>query len=213
MVKNILNAVRWSVLGLSMVFTSAHALTLQVADGKLTGAEGVLVEGSLYDVKFLDGTCSTVFGSECSGSGSFVFNSATSALSAATALINQVFAPTNSASGIPGYPPILNIAGIGPEDLGFANVMIPYALPAEFPGYFEAQTVSLCPELCGSPHEYVTFFRQPLSQNTTDLSYRVFAKFVSAPVPEPEAYTLMMVGLGLVGLAARRRKTATYAAT
>jgi len=212
MVKNIFNAVRWSVLGLSMAFTSAQALTLQVADGKLTGAEGVLVEGSLYDVKFLDGTCSTVFGSECSGSGSFVFNSATSALSAATALINQVFAPANSPSGIPGYPPALNIAGIGP-DLGFAQVMIPYALPAEFPGYFEAQTVSLCPELCGLPHEYVTFFRQPLSQNTTDLSYRVFAQFVSAPVPEPETYALMMVGLGLVGLAARRRKSATYAAT
>ena len=142
MVKKILNVVRWSVLGLSMVFTSAHALTLQVADGKLTGAQGVLVEGSLYDVKFLDGTCSTVFGSECSGSGSFVFNSATSALSAATALINQVFAPTNSPSGIPGYPPALNIAGIGP-DLGFAQVMIPYALPAEFPGYFEAQTATV----------------------------------------------------------------------
>jgi len=212
MVKNILNAVRWSVLGLSMAFTGAQALTLQVADGKLTGAQGVLVEGSLYDVKFLDGTCSTVFGSECSGSGSFVLNSAISALSAANALINQVFSPTNSPSGIPNYPPSLNIAGIGP-DLGFAEVMIPYALPAQFPGYFEAQTVKLCPELCGLPHEYVTFFRQPLSQNTTDLPYRVFAQFVSAPVPEPETYALMMVGLGLVGLAARRRKTATYAAT
>jgi hypothetical protein len=33
----------------------------------------------------------------------------------------------------------------------------------------------------------------------------VRVSFVSAPVPEPETYALMLVGLGLVGFAARRR--------
>ena len=35
----------------------AQAATLNVVGGQLMGASGVLVDGSLYDVQFLDGTC------------------------------------------------------------------------------------------------------------------------------------------------------------
>jgi hypothetical protein len=46
--------------------------------------------------------------------------------------------------------------------------------------------------------------------STADTSYGpiiddVKVSFVSAPVPEPETYALMLAGLGLVGFAARRR--------
>ena len=33
-------------------------------------------------------------------------------------------------------------------------------------------------------------------------------KLMSAPIPEPETYALMLAGLGLVGFMARRRKQA-----
>jgi len=42
-----------------------------------------------------------------------------------------------------------------------------------------------------------------LAGEGTDASYTVML----APVPEPETYALMLAGLGLLGVAARRRKT------
>ncbi len=37
------------------------AATLTVTDGKLAGATGVAVSGSLYDVSFIDGSCADLF--------------------------------------------------------------------------------------------------------------------------------------------------------
>lgn len=41
---------------------------------------------------------------------------------------------------------------------------------------------------------------------TVDQNYRI--EMVTAPIPEPETYALMLAGLGLVGFMARRRKQA-----
>jgi len=57
--------------------------------GQLTGASGVDVGGTLYDVTFVDGTCIDVFNG-CSQSDFFFHNNA-SAFSAAQALLDQVF--------------------------------------------------------------------------------------------------------------------------
>lgn len=54
-----------------------------------------------------------------------------------------------------------------------------------------------------------TFFDQAVSANQTYLS----AQFLTAAVPEPESYAMMLAGLGLVGAAiARRRRTHTVTA-
>ena len=37
--------------------SNAYAATLNVVDGQLMGASNVSVDGSLYDVQFLDGSC------------------------------------------------------------------------------------------------------------------------------------------------------------
>lgn len=42
-----------------------------------------------------------------------------------------------------------------------------------------------------------------------DADYMVGVKFVSAPVPEPEIYAMLLAGLGLIGFTARRRKQNT----
>lgn len=68
----------------------ANAAMLQVsADGKLTGATGVDVNGTLYDVSFQEGSCDSLFGG-CDPA-NFAFHNASNAFTAAWALLQQVF--------------------------------------------------------------------------------------------------------------------------
>ena len=81
--------------------TSAQASAMLVVDanGILTGAAGVLVNGHLFDVGFVEGTCTEVFG--VCAEAHFAFTTEATALAAAKALIDQVF---------------LDVAGLGDFD-------------------------------------------------------------------------------------------------
>jgi hypothetical protein len=70
----------------------AHATPVLQMDvnGKLTGATGVDVDGTLYDVQFLDGSCISLF-SGCPLFTEFTFNTVPSAQRAGQALSEQVF--------------------------------------------------------------------------------------------------------------------------
>jgi hypothetical protein len=79
------------------VLSSASWATpvLQVdANGILTGATGVNVAGTLYDVSFQDGTCISVF-SGCDAVSDFTFTQATASVASA-ALLSQVFVDGSS---------------------------------------------------------------------------------------------------------------------
>jgi hypothetical protein len=45
------------------------------------------------------------------------------------------------------------------------------------------------------------------TSSSTNSSYLGFVEVAALPVPEPETYAMLMAGLGLVGLASRRRKS------
>jgi hypothetical protein len=68
----------------------AGILKLNVENGILTGADNVSVNGSLYNVRFLDGTCIDLFNG-CDEDSDFLFNSEATAGAAADALFAQVF--------------------------------------------------------------------------------------------------------------------------
>lgn len=71
--------------------SGAMAATLQVdRSGQLIGASGVAVDGALYNVEFLDGTCAEVFGDCTEGATGLPFNDMATALLAGQALVNQV---------------------------------------------------------------------------------------------------------------------------
>lgn len=69
---------------------SANAVTLNVVGGQLLGASNVLVDGDIYDVEFVDGTCIALFDG-CNSPSDFAFTNSGSAALAAQALLDQVF--------------------------------------------------------------------------------------------------------------------------
>ena len=85
-IKTILGA---SILLLVSVQVSASPIIKVDSNGQLTGATGVNVDGSFYDVEFVDGTCTEVF-TRCEQD-SFIFKTNVSANLASEALIQQVF--------------------------------------------------------------------------------------------------------------------------
>ena len=79
-----------SLLTSLFIASNAHAATLNVVDGQLMGASNVLVDGNLYDVQFLDGTCIDLYNG-CDQTQDFTFQTSASALLASQALLDQVF--------------------------------------------------------------------------------------------------------------------------
>lgn len=89
---------RWwaGIAALPAMFAAAPACAAVVlsisAGGQLTGASGVDVGGTMYDVRFVDGTCNAVF-SDCQAGApnAFAFHTQGSAHEASQALLDQVF--------------------------------------------------------------------------------------------------------------------------
>ncbi|MAG92484.1 MAG: hypothetical protein CMJ48_01855 [Planctomycetaceae bacterium] len=76
--------------GLVLMAGGAQAATLNVVGGQLMGASNVLVDGSLYDVQFLDGSCIDLYNG-CDDLSDFTFQTEASATLASQALLDQVF--------------------------------------------------------------------------------------------------------------------------
>lgn len=81
----------WLLLGcLQLLAPAAGAATLDVRGGVLYGAGGVVVNGAVYDVQFVDGTCIGLF-SGCDAAQDFPFAGFATAVAASQALLDQVF--------------------------------------------------------------------------------------------------------------------------
>jgi hypothetical protein len=77
-----------ALLGLGLTGVQA-APTLIVEAGVLKGADSVMVNGTAYDVRFVDGSCAGLYAG-CNNVQDFVFTSRASAGAAATALLQTV---------------------------------------------------------------------------------------------------------------------------
>jgi hypothetical protein len=82
------------VFALSIAARDAHAASLLIdhtgATPELLGATGVSVNGTLYDVTFVDGSCVALFDG-CDAPADFAFTLQLDAEAAAQALLDQVF--------------------------------------------------------------------------------------------------------------------------
>ena len=185
-----------AALALTVTSPATAAAILQIdSGGKLTGATGVDVGGTLYDVTFVDGTCAQIFGG-CDAVTDFQFQTVSTASAAAQALLDQVF--LNGADGNFDSHPESVFGCNGP-----CNSWIPYALPSDGIYYSARVATNTATSDQIAPGDFAASF------NTGFHGGSNFAWFTLASVsavPEPSTWAMMLLGFGAVGFAMRRSR-------
>lgn len=170
-------------------------------NGKYTGINDLDVNGSLYNVSFMDGTEASVYG------GIFTFTNSTDAAMAATAIY----------SALPSFFPALDAdPGLmfGCEADAFAcQIMTAY----DFDEFGDTAVVSMRngreSQLIQNGNESFSFASSGDTTNfylSNGAAY-VWAKWspsaVIPAVPEPQTYAMLLAGLGFIGFVTYRKKS------
>ena len=178
----------------SVSAAQADPILVTSNDGSLLGAQHIEVEGSFFDVLFVDGTCMSVFDG-CGASSDFFFNTQSDSLAASQALLDHVF--LDRSDGNFDSNPALTV---GCSVREACLVLTPYRFTPE---------VNYATSASNHDDEYNDRTEKPglaASSDTSDSSTFVWAVW-SSPVSVPEPGTLTLFGIGLLGMGlARRRK-------
>ncbi len=190
-------------LGLTSAPALAAPILLTDSAGQLIGADGVLIDGSLFDVRFVDGTCVDLFGG-CDEESDFAFGGNPSgAEAAANALLNLVFQDV-AAGDFDSDPTLTNGCSFAQ-----CSVFIPFAVDT-------AASLVIVSQAINAMFSNAVDASGPLSTfaDTTPNTNTVFAVFQpSAPpavIPLPgAAWLFLSAAFGLWGV--RRRRLAQHA--
>lgn len=187
-------------LAFAVLAIPAPAATLVVNGDELEGADGVLVDGVAYNVRFVDGSCFTLYGG-CDALGDFAFTNQADADAASQALLDQIFIPANAPFDT---DPELTA---GCTDVEFCQIFTPY-------GFINPTTVQISAAINALDLflDVVLGTTVEPDLDTTELvlnDFNVYAVWqrVTA-VPEPNALAAVLFGAVAGVLAGRRRRGA-----
>jgi hypothetical protein len=184
---------------MSLAMPAAAAIQVVDPNGVLTGARGVIVGSSVYNVEFVDGTCASVYGS-CTTS-SFDFTVEADARAAARSLLDQVFLDTPFGNFDSDTTKIR-----GCTSTAFCTTSIVFGLINTNTNAAMSRNYS---SLDGR-NDFVATGVSPATGNSSITSSSNFARFSLAPitpeVPEPATWAMMLVGFSMIGATARYRR-------
>jgi len=180
-----------SAVPVTVVFTGS---------GELLEARDVNVNGTLYRVEFLEGSCFGLF-SGCDQTSDFAFQTEADALAAAQALLDTV---------------LLSLGGLnwdlepalirGCEDIIVCDVLIPWSVPLPSIGVAVARNGAISvPDAALSG-----FFPDGLLFTAADTTWAVFTPTSVVNVSEPGTLTLLAAVIGFAGMRRRRDRCADY---
>lgn len=171
-------------------------VTEKNADGNdiLMGAKNVSVNGSLYNVSFVKGSCNTVF-SNCD-KGKFEFLTSADAIAATNAILDQVFV------GVYDTNPLLVNGCVTMTE--FCAAATPYAISSTYVGIIAARNYDGSKADVVSPLGSIAFAEEKAFR-----SWAVWSKAAEVPnsVPEPTSLALFAVAAAGLTFARARQKS------
>ncbi len=200
-------------MGFMALTSPAQAVTLNVVGGQLLGASGVNVNGSLFDVEFLDGSCVSLFNG-CDAVTDFTFQTEIDARLAAQAILDTVLldGPLGQFDTFPGL-----VAGIGASGASVGSFQIPFTflnttsaqINSSFYVFLQFQNGNI--NNFNGINGVFSDFRTSLTSSKAGVAFARFSQTPLSVVPLPPAGLLFGSGLVFLALLSRRAKKLAHA--